>query len=230
MPSSAKSAPFSAMTDSERPTRLSSMLVSIWIRPHATLESLTYASGWSWIVPIGFALILFYASLFTMAFLKAPITLWMLLGGLVGILLGWPLRALVLAGVGLLLGARLPFAASFTLSTWAALPLVVRAAVQLAYMLSTRKLLEYPGLSGLLAQPASMADTSVVMTANWTVVVAQVVLGNVDVYTLWFLILLVQTVSIAAQIPRWRAVVIVAIYSGLSLAVGCFVALLAFWR
>jgi len=104
--------------------------------------------------------------------------------------------------------------------------LILRDAVQAAYMLITHELIRGPGLSGLLtaagagqtqgvASPVAVGSSPGVGSA-----IAGVVLGRIDLYTLWYLGLLTAAVVVAGRLPRGKAIVVVAIYALLSLATG----------
>jgi hypothetical protein len=151
----------------------------------------------------------------------------LLLTGLGGILLGWLVRAALLHVSSLALGGRQGFGPLYRASAWASFPLILRDAVQTAYVLITHELIRGPGLSGLLAtagdgqsqgvgqpqgiggQPQGIAPT-----------IAGVVLGRIDLYTLWYLGLLIAAVVAASKLPRGKAILVVAIYALLSLATG----------
>lgn len=144
-----------------------------------------------------------------------------LLTGLGGILLGWLVRAALLHVSSLALGGRQGFGPLYRASAWASFPLILRDAVQAAYVLITHELIRGPGLSGLLlaagdgqmqgvgGQPQGIVPT-----------IAGVVLGRIDLYTLWYLGLLIAAVVAAGRLPRGKAIAVVAIYTLLSLAAG----------
>jgi len=199
------------------PIRLHSALLLIWVRPHVVLTSLTAMTGWSWSVPLGLALYCFYIRFFTAAFLGSPSQDWALAGGVVAILLGWPVRAALLYSLSKWLRGRPDFFMLLLLSAWATLPLTLRNTAQVIAMVGTGKLVTYPGLSGLLAE----ADSSVQL-----VKIGRFLLGWFDLFTVWHLTLLVLAVSVGVQVSRGRALLVVVIYSLLVLIVGSMVAVL----
>jgi hypothetical protein len=161
----------------------------------------------------------FYLRFFTLVLLRAPFSEWALLGGVAGILLGWPVRTMVLALLSKPLGGHPHWGLLFSLSTWATLPLALRDVVQTIYMAFSHKVLMHPGLSGLVVEREGMALTGLEQ-------VGQYLLGWVDLYTIWQLVLLVITVKVGAQVTTGKAILIVTIFGLLQLLVGSSIALL----
>jgi hypothetical protein len=142
------------------------------------------------------------------------LTLWLpLVGAAAGILFGRLLRAAVLHVSSLALGGRQSFGAVYRVSAWATFPLLLRGAVQLVYILVAGRTIEGAGLSGLLAA-APVADSGAAMAAPS---VPAILLGRVDLYTIWYVILLGVAVAAAGKLSRGKAAVVVAIYVVLSL-------------
>jgi len=133
-----------------------------------------------------------------------------------GVLFGWLLRAAVLQVSSLALGGRQSFGAVYRVTAWAAFPLLLRSAVQLIYSLVGGQLTEGAGLSGLLAAtPAADGGASAS-----TLSVASLLLSRVDIYAIWYVILLVIAVAAASKLSRGKAVVVVSVYVVLALLTG----------
>lgn len=162
-----------------------------------------------------------------------------LLGGLGIILLGWALRALILQVGSLAMGGRRrasaepagsaapSFGQIYCLSAWAAFPLILRDIVQGVYMLISQTLVTGPGLSGLMAQPEG-AGTSVAgngLAGLGGISAPGVILGKIDFFTLWFLVLLVLAMQVGGGLARNKAILLVAIYAILALLPGLLAAL-----
>lgn len=178
----------------------------IWFRPRAVLGVISHNPRWWWPLPIGLALLLFYTRLFLLVYLGVPGFDWMLVGGLSGVFLGWPVSTALLTLLSKRHDAPLPFNAMLNLYAWTTLPLTVRDAVQVVFMLFTGRALTNPGLSGLL-------DPLSVDAPGWAMRVGSALLSRFDLYTLWHLGLLVLAVGIGAKLARRDALWIVAQYS-----------------
>ena len=140
------------------------------------------------------------------------LTLWVpLLIAVAGILFGWLLRAAVLHVSSMALGGRQSFGAVYRASAWASFPLLLGSAVQLIYLLVGGGMIAGAGLSGLLARrrlrPAAALAPSI----------PAILLSRVDLYTIWYVILLGVAVAAAGKLSRGKAAVVVAVYVVLSL-------------
>jgi hypothetical protein len=141
------------------------------------------------------------------------LTLWVpLVVAAAGILLGWLLRAALLHLSSMALGGRQSFGSVYRASAWASFPLLLGSAVQLLYALVGGGMIAGAGLSGLLA--AAPAADGVAQTAPS---IPAIVLSRVDLYTMWYVILLGVAVAAAGKLSRGKAAVVVAVYVALSL-------------
>ena len=141
------------------------------------------------------------------------LTLWVpLVVAAAGILLGWLLRAALLHLSSMALGGRQSFGSVYRASAWASFPLLLGSAVQLLYALVGGGMIAGAGLSGLLA--AAPAADGVAQTAPS---IPAIVLGRVDLYTIWYVVLLGVAVAAAGKLSRGKAAVVVAVYVVLSL-------------
>ena len=141
------------------------------------------------------------------------LTLWVpLIIAAAGILFGWLLRAALLHVSSMALGGRQSFGAVYRTSAWASFPLLLGSAVQLIYLLVGGGMIAGAGLSGLLAA-APAADG----VAQAGPSIPAILLGRVDLYTIWYVILLGVAVAAAGKLSRGKAAAVVAVYVVLSL-------------
>lgn len=99
-----------------------------------------------------------------------------------------------------LLGGRGKSQQKLNIVAWASMPLLLRAVVRAAAMMSTGKLIAYPGLSGFA--PGGEGIVPVLVAA---------LLSAFDLYLLWHVGMLVGGLRIAERLPRtriWVAVVV----------------------
>jgi hypothetical protein len=151
-----------------------------------------------------------------------------LIAGLSAILLGWLLRAALLHIGSMALGGRQGFGVLYRVSAWAGLPLVLRDAVQAVYMQLTHELIQGPGLSGLVASPAEPTVNGLSsLFAGTQPTATGIFLSKLDLYTIWYLILLALAVRAASNLSRGKALVVVGLYVFLAL-LPSFVPLLVF--
>ncbi len=101
------------------------------------------------------------------------------IGSLVGLWFGWFLLGSILHLILTMLGSRSTNTTLYNIAAWASLPLALRLIVQIIAMLATRQLIASPGLSGFLAQDAKGG-----------LLFLQILLGMVDIYLLWQILLL----------------------------------------
>lgn len=148
-----------------------------------------------------------------------------LVGGLGVILIGWALRALILQVGSLAMGGRQSFGQVYRLSAWAAFPLILRDLVQAAYMLISRELAVGPGLSGLVSQAGPSVGGNLLGLGGAGLSLPGVVLSKIDLYTLWFLALLVIAMQVGGNLKRGKAILVVLIYAVLALLPGLLMSL-----
>jgi hypothetical protein len=184
------------------------LFVLIWVRPRPALEAVAAGPDWVWAVPLGAAALLLYVRfLIFIAIMETSAALPILAGGLVGITLGWLLRAIILWKTSAALGGRSTFAVIYRLSAWAAFPLILREVVQTAYTLATGTLPAGEGLASLMSQPGHTLAPAV-----WVAI-----LSRVDLFALWFLALLFLAVRVGTSLTRTRAALVVVCYGVLAL-------------
>jgi hypothetical protein len=109
------------------------------------------------------------------------------IGALVGLWMGWFLLGGILHLSLTLVGSRSTTKTTFNLAAWASVPFAIRLIVQIVAMLTTRSLINSPGVSGFIASDAAGG-----------LMYARIVLSLIDLYLIWQFILLVVG---AASIP-----------------------------
>jgi hypothetical protein len=123
------------------------------------------------------------------------------LGALLGVVVIWFLISWLLHLVLTLLGGRGTSQATINVTAWASLPLFLRYIIQIVYMLSTNSLLAAPGLAGFA--PAGEGFLYTLLAS---------ILSQIDLYFIWFVILLFIGARLVSQLPRaksWLAVLLV---------------------
>lgn len=131
------------------------------------------------------------------------------LGGL-GLFLGLVIRAGFLHLSGLALGAKSAWETMFAVAAWAATPLLWRNLLHGVLTLLGRGAVSHAGLSFLVASGDWLADGRNPLYA---------LLGQVDLFVLWHLVLLWIGVSVATGMRRRTVGVLVVVWWLLSLAV-----------
>ena len=122
-----------------------------------------------------------------------------------GVWLGWLIVAGLLHLVLTLLGGRVTSGSTLNLVAWASLPFVIRDLAQAGFMLYAKQLVPGAGLSGFAPSGEGLTATLVVE-----------VLKQIDIYGLWFAVLLVIGVQAASGLRGNKALTAVLI----TLAVG----------
>lgn len=112
-----------------------------------------------------------------------------------GVWFGWLVAAGLLHLVLTLLGGRVTSGSTINLTAWAALPFAVRDLVQAGFMFFAKQLVPGAGLAGFAPAGGGMLNT--VLTQ---------VLQRVDLYTLWYALLLIIGVQAASGLRGGKAV------------------------
>ncbi len=123
------------------------------------------------------------------------------LGAVLGALLLWLLVSWLLHLVLTLLGGRGTSQGAINVVAWASLPFVLRAVVQIVAMLMTDGVVAGGGVSGFA--PAG---------EGWFNVFLASMLGQIDLYFIWHVILVYLGARLSSRLPRaktWLAVLIV---------------------
>lgn len=114
-----------------------------------------------------------------------------LVGALTTLWVGWILVAGLLHLGSTLLGGRGSMQSALNVVAWASLPFALRDILRVVFMLSTKHAITSPGLSGFAASAGFLSQ----------------LLARVDLFWIWYLILLIIGFAIADGLPRNKAFV-----------------------
>lgn len=115
-------------------------------------------------------------------------------GGVLGLWLGWLVLGGLLHLILTMLGSRSTSSTAYNIAAWAGVPLALRLVVQIVYMLSARQLIAAPGLSGFLGSDLQGAAAF-----------GRILLGMVDVYLVWQVLLLWLGAAVSGGLARARS-------------------------
>jgi len=118
-----------------------------------------------------------------------------MISSLVGLWLGWFLLSSILHLMMTLKGSRQRREIYFNFVAWASVPFALRALVQIVALLSTKQVIDDPGLSGLISQHAEGA-----------LAYLRLFLGLVDLYGIWFITLLIVGSPIISGLKPDKAI------------------------
>jgi hypothetical protein len=133
-------------------------------------------------------------------------------GAALGVIIGSLLAAAVLHFAGTILGGQQGFMAVLATTAWARVPLILRSVVQILWFGTHPRDFDQKmaGLSGLLSTEAMGGESS------WF----EPVLAQVEIWNLWYLFLLWLAVRAFAKVTKARALMILALFVGLRIALG----------
>ena len=114
-----------------------------------------------------------------------------MVGALTALWLGWPLVAGLLHLGSTLLGGRGSMQSALNIVAWASLPFAIRDLLRSIYMLAAGHTIVSPGLSGFTASAGFISQ----------------VLARLDIFMIWYIILLVIGFAIADGLTRGKAIV-----------------------
>lgn len=118
-----------------------------------------------------------------------------LVGALSVLWIGWVLVAGLLHLVSTLLGGRGSMQGALNIVAWASLPFLIRDLLRIAYMLLAKHAIASPSLSGFAASSGFFSQ----------------LLARLDLFVIWYIVLLVIGFAIADGLTRGKAVVGVAV-------------------
>lgn len=160
-----------------------------------------------------------------------PLMVWLPIGGrAVGTLVTWLVWAGLIALAGTFLGHNgAKFGGTFAMIAWARLPLTLRDFVQGITMALTNRAIYNQGLSGLVldSTPAPISGNfqSYIPPAREGQVLAAL-LGRIDIYMVWSLILTGIGIWAFGHLPRRRAILVTLTIWAIATAVSLLPALL----
>lgn len=118
-----------------------------------------------------------------------------LVGALVSLWLGWVLVAGLLHLGSTLLGGRGSMQGALNIVAWASLPFAVRDLLRVIYMFSAGHAIASPGLSGFATTSGFLSQ----------------LLSRVDLFVIWYIILLAIAFAIADGLTRGKSILAVAL-------------------
>jgi len=130
------------------------------------------------------------------------------LGALATIWIGWFLVGSLLHLTLTLAGSRNSNTAVLNLVAWASLPFIFRYIVQAVYLFTSKTAISSPGLSGFI--PVDVEGFQLFLRSF---------LSLVDIYLIWYLVLLLIGVVIISKVSSVKAVIVTLMLSILLLAV-----------
>jgi Yip1 domain len=136
-----------------------------------------------------------------------------ILGALAGTWIGWLATFGILHLLLTLLGGRGSTRSTMNIVAWASLPFVVRDIIRIGYMLMTQKVIAAPGISGFAG------------TDGFGMALAAL-LANVDIYLIWFVVLVVLGITVSDKVSGVKAfsgVLITLIVLGIFPVVGAII-------
>lgn len=138
--------------------------------------------------------------------------------GTIALIVGIVVQAALLYFTALVAGGEVEFGPVFTMSVWTRWPSALRSLVQAGYMILAKRAIQYPGLASLVATGDLMKDGQNPLVA---------LLGRIDLFWLWHLLLVVLGLAVVARFSRSKALVLTVVYAALSLAIAVIPSLLA---
>ncbi len=135
--------------------------------------------------------------------------------GLASMFLGWLIWAGALHLLSVMVGGDSHFGMMWRAVVWSSIPFALRNLLQMIYVQSTGELIANPGLSGLVSQERSVSEMiAAPPSAGWLAL--QTLLAQIDLFTIWNLVLLVMSVMVMSRLARRKAILItVGVWSGL---------------
>lgn len=127
-----------------------------------------------------------------------------MLGSAAGVAIRWLLWAVALYIVATVSGGRSSFGQTLHMVAWTWLPYAVRGLIQTVYLLLGGAPITYAGLAGFAPGAHSDGNASIA-SAIW-----QHLLGQVDVFWAWNLVLLVLGIMTVAHLARRKSILVTA--------------------
>lgn len=120
--------------------------------------------------------------------------------GIVTLLLGYAFRGLVAFGASLIMGGHSTFKQTFRMAVWTTIPAFFRYVVQSIAVATTQGRI-VPGLTGVMS-----------MIESRSLPVLNLLLGQVDVYTVWSMVLLGIGIAATTRLGKGKSIIAVLIY------------------
>ena len=127
--------------------------------------------------------------------------------GIVGLVVGWLLRAGALYLAGTAVGGRSTFQPMFRVVVWTWFPYLLRGLLQTVYILVTGEIIANPGLSGFVRDNRAIGELVATPPSLNQILLASF-LSRIDLFLAWNLLLLVIGVMVVTRLSRRKAVLI----------------------
>jgi hypothetical protein len=114
-----------------------------------------------------------------------------LIGALTALWLGWVIVAGLLHLGSTLVGGRGSMQGALNIVAWASLPFVIRDLLRVIYMLLAKHVITSPSLSGFATSPGFLSQ----------------LLSHIDLFMIWYIVLLILGFAIADGLTRGKAIV-----------------------
>ena len=122
--------------------------------------------------------------------------------GIIGLLIGYAIRAGVLFVLGMVLGGQANFKQIWRTAVWTTLPMAVGTFVSAIAIVATGQL-PAKGLSFALTGPELAAASPLVVA----------ILGRIDIYTIWSLVLIAVGMRATARLSNTKSALIAAVFT-----------------
>lgn len=148
--------------------------------------------------------------------------------GIIGMAIGWLVWAGGLHLLSVMLGGNSQFGAMWAGVVWSYMPIALRNALQTVVVLVSGEPITNQGLSGLLAQERSITELIATPPSAGRLAL-QSLLAQIDVFTIWNIVLLFIAVMTIARLSRRKALgITLGVWLGLT-AVGTLLAVVPAW-
>jgi len=125
-------------------------------------------------------------------------------GAVIGLVFSWLIWSGALHLLSTIMGGSNSFGQMWRAVVWAWLPVAIRGLLQTLFILITGEVITNPGLSGLVADQRSIAEI-VARPPSTGQMVLQSLLGRVELFTIWNLVLLVIAVWATARLSARKS-------------------------
>lgn len=124
---------------------------------------------------------------------QGPVFIYILPGmaALFGLWITWIIIGSLIHLVQTLMGGRTEISTTLIVVAWSSIPFLIKAIVRITYMLITRKIIQYPGLSGFIPiteEPINLFFIKFV--------------ANIDIFLIWCLFLLIIGIQYTTNLSR----------------------------
>jgi len=127
--------------------------------------------------------------------------------GVIGLVIGWLIQAGLLYLSATVLGGRTRFGALWGITLWAAMPFAIRGLLQTSFITLSGSIIKNPGLSGLIERPNGDPLAALQIPTGQLALISA--LGQIDLFVIWNLVLLIIGLKVAAGFSARKAALII---------------------